>query len=417
MILVYLWLVAAVGCGAPNPISSDRALAHAYQVRDPQFRRTMDSMFGKPALGGNSLQLLVDARESFPAMLESIRAAERSIALEIHTLWSGEVGDQFINALCERAQSGVTTHVIYDDAGSSRLKKEDVEALADAGVHLVRYNPVEKVMFIFTAPEVNHRTHRKLLVVDGRVGFIGGIGIADLWLGDEKHGPWRDTMYRVEGPVVAHLQGAFMNSWISATKVLCHDQSYFPSLKGVGELTCQLVPSSPPDGHATMELMFLYAMSCAEQSIDIATAYFVPDELLIEAMCGARQRGVTVRIVVPGPHTDQELVREASQERWDELLKAGVEIYEYQPSMYHCKFMIIDGFWTSVGSSNLDPRSLRLSEEANLNVYDEAFAGQHTAMLERDIAQSKLITELKHERRGILDRVGEFFASLWSPQL
>jgi cardiolipin synthase A/B len=297
------------------------------------------------------------------------------------------------------------------------LNGEDAQALQNAGVRVVRFNPVEKVMLIFTAPEVNHRTHRKLLIVDGSLGFIGGVGIADLWLGDKKHQPWRDTMYRITGPVVAQLQGAFMENWVPQTRMLCHGYEHFPPIESEGHVACQVVTSSPKNGHAQMELMYLLAISAAEQSIDIATAYFVPDDLLIQAMLEARLRGVRARIVVPGPNTDQEIVRQASQARWGELLEAGVEIYEFQPSMYHCKFMIVDGFWTSVGSSNLDPRSLRLSDEANLNVYDVEFALQHIEMFESDIAQSTRITELKHERRGLFDRVGEFFASLLGPQL
>jgi cardiolipin synthase len=414
-------LVCAIahGCGPGDPISPRFALEHTHSVRDPQFRRAMEGLFRSPVVGGNSLTMLVDARETYPAMLDAIRTAKGSITFETYTFWSGKVGDQFVAALSEQAESGVDTLMIYDDVGSGRIKSDDVKAITEAGADVIRYNPIEKILLVFMAPKVNHRTHRKLLVVDGRVGFIGGVGIADLWLGDDddRTAPWRDTMYRLEGPIVAHLQSAFMDHWTPLAKDLRHGDAFFPALERIGDVDCQVVIGAPKDGEADIELMYLLAIAAAEQSIDIGTPYFVPDDLLIEALCAARTRGVKVRIVVPGPHIDQEMVRDASRARWDELLQAGVEIYEYQPAMCHYKIMVIDGFWSSIGSANLDPRSLRLSHEANLNVYDSGFAAEQIQLLERDIGQSKRITEAKHERRSLLDRVQEFFASLFSPQL
>lgn len=416
--LVIAFMLAAVaGCGADDPISRNPGLQHSYSIRDPQFQRTLDHVIGPPSVGGNAIVTLHDAREIYPAMLEAIRAAQRSICFEIHTFWSGSVGDQFIEALCERAQAGVATHVIIDDAGSNHLDAGDFKKMEACGVRVVRYNPIEKVLFLFTVGDVNHRNHRKILVVDGNIGFTGGIGVADLWLGEKGERPWRDMMYRIEGPVVAQLQGAFMENWIETTKKPLHEGIYFPALQNEGDLQSQFVRATPQDGEATIELMFLLAIYASERSIDIATPYFVPNQLLIDALRDAARRGVRVRIIVPGPHTDEQIVRIASQSRWNDLLKAGVSIYEYQPAMYHCKVMVVDGYWTSVGSANLDPRSLRINDEANLNVFDEDFAAQQTRILEQDIAQCKQITEARHERRSLLNRVGEFVASLFSPQL
>jgi cardiolipin synthase len=208
-----------------------------------------------------------------------------------------------------------------------------------------------------------------------------------------------------------------MGHWTRLAKDLPHGDAFFPSLEPAGELDCQVVSGSPEDGYADMEMMFLLAIAAAEESIDIATPYFVPDDMMIDALCAARERGVAVTIIVPGPEIDQEIVRDASRAEWAELIDAGVEIHEYQPTMCHYKVMVVDAFWTSVGSANLDPRSLRLSDEANLNVYHEAFAAEQLAMLRVDIEQCRRITEVKHARRGLIDRCREFVASLFKPQL
>jgi cardiolipin synthase len=353
-----------------------------------------------------------------PAILEAIRSAKRSIVLETFILWSDQTGRSVMDALIEQALAGVTVHLIADDAGSQDLRAADISRMRDAGIHVDLFNPLEKILLVFPAAGVNHRTHRKLLIVDGRVGFIGGLGFSDLWLGHDQGGvPWRENVYRVEGPVVAQMQAAFMENWIESVGELLDGDAYFPELFPSGDTPGQIVLSSPRDGDANIELMFLLAINAAEQSIDIGTAYFVPDQPLADALIKADERGVRVRVLVPGSHTDSKLAREASTARWDQLFEAGIEIFEYQPAMYHCKIMIVDGLWTSVGSANLDPRSLRLSDECNLNVFDERFAARQTEMYERDLLQARKITELEHKKRSLGDRIGEFFASLFSPQL
>jgi cardiolipin synthase len=413
--LLTLCALGTTGCSA---LPRQLAFEHEYAVRDPQFRRVMDHLFGAPPVDGNSIETLVDADHIVPSMLQAIAAAERTITLETYILWSDDVGRQIMDALIERAQAGVKVHLLIDDLGSQQLHDSDINTMQQAGVDVVRYNRIEKVLLLFNAGDVNHRTHRKLLVVDGRVGFTGGIGFAELWLADDESGePWRENCYRIEGPVVAQLQAAFMDHWFESAGQLLDSDAYFPPLPPAGDITAQFILGSPRDNDVGIALMMMLAVTAAERFVDIATPYFVPDAVLSEALQDAVARGVRVRILVPGTHTDSKLARSASRARWTPLLEAGVEIHEYQPAMLHCKAMIVDRFWTSVGSANVDPRSWTLNEEGNLCVFGERFAEQQTELFERDLAQSRQIIEWEHKKRSLWDRMGEFFGSLFGPQL
>ena len=242
----------------------------------------------------------------------------------------------------------------------------------------MRYRPLRW----YNLDRLNNRTHRKLLIVDGRVGFTGGIGVADHWLGnaeDKEH--WRDSHFQVEGPVVAQLQGAFMDNWIESRGEVMDGADYFPQLEPVGGHYAQVFRSSPGEGSASMRLMYLLAIASAAKSIRIANAYFVPDSLVRDMLVQARDRGVDVEIIVPGPVLDAQIVRRASRAKWGPLLRAGVRIYEYQPTMYHTKVMVVDEVWSSVGSTNFDDRSFRLNDEANLNVLDPEFGQRAGARL------------------------------------
>ena len=406
------------GCGAPDPIAERYQLEHTYSTRDPQFRRVMDNLLGPHIVSGNSITTLVNGDEFYPAQLEAIQSAQRSINLETYMYWAGDIGERFAQALASRAEAGLDVNVVIDAVGSEKIDEEYITLMEEAGVRVIRYNPVERLVLLITIGDVTSRTHRKLLIVDGEVGFTGGAGIADVWLGDaENPDRWRDTFYRIEGPVVAQLQAAFVDNWIASTGETLHTQAYFPALEPAGELPAQVFLSSPEGGSASMELMYLLAINSAERTIDIATPYFVPDELFSNALLQALARGVQVRLLVPGEHIDIAVLRHASRSTWQPLLEAGMELYEYQPTMYHAKLIVIDGVWASIGSTNLDPFSFRLNDEANVNVYDESFARQQIALFERDLAHARRITELKHEDRSFFDRVQEFFASLWRPFL
>jgi cardiolipin synthase len=392
----------------------EHTIPHRYAPADSQFGRVMGSLLGPSIVSGNRVTSLLNGDEIFPAMLSAIRSAKRSITFETYIYWSGEVGRQFTNALSERARAGVKTHLLIDWVGSGKMDAAMLDQMEKAGVRIVRYRPLRW----YTVDRLNNRTHRKLLVVDGRVGFTGGVGVADHWQGhaqDPDH--WRDSHFRVEGPAVAQLQAAFMDNWIESRGEVLDGDDYFPTLTRAGDQHAQVFRSSPGDGSASMRLMYLLAIASAARSIRIANAYFVPDGLVVDMLVQARGRGVEVEIITPGPVLDAQIVRRASRAKWGPLLRAGVRIYEYQPTMYHTKVMVVDDLWCSVGSTNFDDRSFRLNDEANLNVLDAAFAREQARVFVEDRARSREVTLEEWERRPFSERVQERFARLVKSQL
>ena len=265
---------------------------------------------------------------------------------------------------------------------------------------------------------MNHRTHRKLLVVDGKEGFTGGVGIADQWLGNaESPEHWRDSHFQLRGPAVAHMQSAFMDNWIKARAEVLHGADYFPEIRNAGPCLAQAFKSSAQEGSESVRLMYLLSIASARRSIRIANAYFVPDDLSVQSFIDARKRGVQVEIIVPGRITDASIVRRASRSRWGPLLEAGVEIFEYQPTMYHCKVMIVDDLWLSVGSTNFDSRSFRLNDEANLNVLDAEIAGEQSRVFEQDKTNSVRITLQAWRQRPLSEKLQEHLSGLLRSQL
>jgi cardiolipin synthase len=392
----------------------EHAIAHRYATRDPQFLRTMTHLLGSPVVPGNRVTALLNGDQSFPAMLEAIRSAKRSINLEAYIFWSGEVGKTFADALSERARAGVATHLVVDWVGSKKMGDSLLKQMRQAGVEVVKYNPLRW----YSLERFNNRTHRKLLVVDGRVGFTGGLGIADLYLGhaqDRDH--WRDAQFRAEGPVVGQMQAGFLDNWIETGGALLDGAEYFPKLDSVGSQAAQAVHSSPGGGTENLRLMFLLAIASATRSILVANSYFVPNSLAVAMLVDARRRGVHVEIIVPGPISDAQVVRKASRAKWGPLLEAGVNIYEYQPTMYHTKVMVVDDYWVSVGSTNFDNRSFRLNDEANLNVFDEEFARAQAAVFAEDRARSRKVTLEEWHRRPIWERLEELVARMMRHQL
>lgn len=392
----------------------ERPLPHRYATSDSQFVRTMGSLLGPTFVAGNDVTSLLNGDQVFPAMLEAIRSARRTITFESYIYWSSAVGREFTAALVERARAGVRTHVLLDWAGSKQVDKADIERLRQAGVEVVLFRPLRW----YQLDRINHRTHRKLLIVDGRIGFTGGIGVADHWLGhaeDREH--WRDSHFRVEGPVVAQLQGAFMDDWFESEGVVLDGPGYFPDLDRAGPQLAQVFWSSPLGGNGNLRLMFLLAIASASRRILIANAYFVPDQMTVDMLVAARRRGVEVEIIVPGPILDAQIVRRASRLMWAPMLEAGVRIYEYQPTMYHTKLMVVDDVWASVGSTNFDDRSFRLNQEANLNVYDRGFGAGQADVFAADRARSRRITLEEWRHRSLWERVQERVAGVMRKQL
>lgn len=385
-----------------------------YSVADPQFERTMGVLLGPAIVGGNRAQALQNGEEIFPSMLEAIRGAQKTINFETYIYWSEAIGKEFAEAFAERARAGVKVHVLIDWVGSSKMEQSYLDLMEAAGVEVRKYHPLKW----YNLARMNNRTHRKLLVVDGRIGFTGGVGIAGQWTGhaqDPDH--WRDSHYRVEGPVVAQMQAVAIDNWIKTTGHVLDGPDYFPELKPVGDDHAQVFSSSPQGGSESMRLMYLLALTAAQKSIQLAVSYFVPDEMTRRVLIDAARRGVKVQIIVPGEHMDVEVVRRSSRGMWGELLQAGIEIYEYEPTMYHCKVMIVDDLMVSVGSTNFDDRSFRMNDEANLNVYNAAFARDQVVVFNDDLRHAHRITYEEWQNRPWTEKLHEQAARLLAPLL
>jgi cardiolipin synthase len=357
-------------------------VARHYDILHPQFRREMGVLLGPTIVAGNRIEALQNGDEIFPAMLEAIRGARRTITFETYIYWSGNIGEQFARALIERAGAGIRVHLMLDWVGCDKISSSLLTRMKSAGVEIERYHRVRW----YTLGRLNNRTHRKVLIIDGELGFTGGVGIADQWAGhaqDPAH--WRDMHFKIEGPVVAQMQAAFLDNWIKTTGHVLHGDGYFPPIESSGNQLMQMFISSPEGGSDSMRLMYLTAITAAERKIDIEAAYFVPDSLMVRELIGARRRGVRIRILVPGSHIDSKIVGIASKHEWGPLLEHGVEIHVYKPTMLHCKMLIFDEYMVSVGSTNFDMRSFELNDEASLNVYDLEFARQMTLVFERDL--------------------------------
>jgi cardiolipin synthase A/B len=391
-----------------------RRIGHRYSIHDSQFQRTLGVLLGPEIIAGNRFEALVNGDRIFPSMLDAIRAARHTISFETYIYWSGQIGKDFADALADRARAGIKVHVLVDWVGSSKMEKAYLVEMESAGVEVRRFHEPHW----YNLSKLNNRTHRKILVVDGAVGFTGGVGIATQWTGhaqDPEH--WRDTHFKVDGPVVAQMQAVFADNWVKATGVVLHGEAYFPSIAVAGSGAAQMFASSPSGGSESMELMYLLIINAAERSIELSSAYFVPDEISRDAIVDALKRGVKVRIITPGPYTDSETVRRASRALWGDLLAAGAEIYEYQPTMYHCKVLVADDLLVSVGSTNFDDRSFRLNDEASLNIYDGKFAREQVEIFEQDRAKSRRIPLDEWRARPFTEKVWERAASLLGPQI
>ncbi len=399
---------------ARNFFPNEKKLRHRiharYDAGDEEFARTMGHLLGPPLLDGNKVTPLENGDEIFPAMLAAIRSAERTVTFE-NFLWKeGEISTAFAEALDERARAGVHVHFLQDALGCDDVHSDVL--------NMLRRSPVEFEIFRFLNLQMNFRTHRKLLVVDGKVGFIGGVGIADDWKGDGRtRGHWRDSHYKVEGPAVAQMQQAFMDNWIQTRACLLHGDDYFPKLEPAGDDTCQVFQSSAGEGSDSARLMLLISIAAARRHIRIANAYFIPDALCTQTLIEACERGVEVQIIGPSSDTDAPLIRAVGRSHWRSLLEAGARFYEYQPARFHCKYLLVDDCWASVGSANLDNRSMSLNEEANLNVLDHSFVGNHTRVFEDDKQHSREITLQDWENRPLSQKIRGRIGSLLASQM
>ena len=389
-------------------------LPRLYESDDGEFRRSLSSLLGPPLVGGNKIQTLLNGDQIFPSMLSAIRGANTTITFETYIYWSGSTGRDFAEALAERARAGVQVHVLLDWFGSLKMDENLLKDMEQSGIQVKRFHQPHwsKLQYL------NNRTHRRLLIIDGRIGFTGGVGIADEWRGQARNpDEWRDSHFRVEGPVVAQMQSVFLDNWMRATGQVLHGEAYFPALQPAGELTAQMFSSSPSGGSESMHLMYMLSITAARESIDLASSYFVPDEMTIATLIDAAERGVKVRIITPNTLIDTEIVRKASRGSWGPMLAAGIEIAEYQPTMFHVKSLVIDGRFSSVGSTNFDNRSFRLNDEANLNVLNPDFGREQQRIFNDDWAKARKVTLAEWQARPWTDRFLEWLAGLLDSQL
>jgi cardiolipin synthase len=407
---------AAVAWYAADSLHHRREEAEGYQLRgevdvgSESFLRTAESLTGAPITRGNTIELLINGDRIFPALLETIAGAERSINLLTYVYWTGDIAGEVADALCARARAGVEVNVILDAVGAARMDSRLVERMEGCGVSVVRFRPPRP----YALRRINNRTHRKVCVVDGRIGMTGGVGIAEEWTGDAQDPDhWRDTHVRVRGPVVRGLQGAFAENWLEATGDVLAGDEYLPDLEATGDRSAmQVIRSAAGVGDTNAETLYFLAIAAARRSIELTAAYFAPRPAFVDTLVKASRAGVDVRIVVPGPHSHHQLVRVAGRATYDALLRGGVRIWEYQPTMLHAKTMVVDGAWSAVGSVNFDNRSFQLNDEATLTVQSEEFAGELARSFAADLEQSVEMRPGRFARRPLRARAAENAARL-----
>jgi cardiolipin synthase A/B len=392
----------------------DYHFEHTFTISDPEFVGSALALADPGLLSGNKIERFQNGAEYFPAMLEAIRAARKTINFETFILYSDPIGEQFRDALCERARSGVEVRVLLDGIGSGwRLKTSDVRMLKDAGCKFSYYHPTHS----WRVDRTNRRTHRRILVTDGKLGFTGAVGFAHKWSGhaqDKNH--WRDAQMRIEGPVVAKLQAAFQEHWVKTFGEALTGADQFPALPSAGDLKAQVVLSRS-FSMAPVPLVEAVAFTAAQKRIWITNSYCTPTNNQVEQLVKAVQRSVDVRILLPGPNNDQPLTKSAGRAAYGQMLEGGVKIFEYQPTMIHEKSMVIDGLFSMFGSSNLDARSSEINEELDVIVYDQKFGREMETVFENDLKQSREYTLAQFKNRSLWERTTEWLMLPFRSQL
>jgi cardiolipin synthase len=395
-------LAASTGC---MYLFSEKRTVYQYEptygVDSPEFRRSLDAL-GTEMVPGNRAALLQDAAGIFPRMLEAIASARSSINIEMYIFRDDDTGTRFAVALAERARAGVEVRVLVDGFGS---RLGDLLAMLErSGARVRIYKPLR----IYSIDRIGNRTHRRILTIDGSVGFCGGVGLDDRWT------QWRETMIEVQGPVVSQLQQVFAQDWVHTTGEVLNGDRQYPRIEPAGDVVAQVIAASRADAISMSKLVLYMAIQASRTRVWIENAYFVPDRQIRQALVAAARRGVDVRIVVPGEQTDLPNVRAASRYHYGELLEAGVSVYEYRPTMMHNKVMVVDSIWSTVGSINFVNRSMKKNAEVNIAVYDRGFAAEVESMVLADLGRCDVLTLHNWKRRGLGARVGETFFWLFS---
>lgn len=419
--LKWYWVIGILiaGLGAYFWSTSARIVSEpvelAYGPEDPLFVGSLGPLLGAEFTPGNRVDLLVNGDEFFPAMLADIAKAEKSITFESYIWSSGEISNRFIDALTERARAGVKVHVLVDGMGALKFADEDQYRLLEAGVEFLMYG---REHWYELKTDINHRTHRKLLIIDGRIGYTGGVCVDDRWAGNATaRDHWRETQLRVEGPVVRQMQSVFNTNWVQTTGRLLIGPDYFPVWESVppGSLA-QCYKSGPHEDPENARMSYLLAIAAARKSILISHAYFVPDDLALDMLLAAHRRGVEVKVIIP-EHNDSRFGRAASRSRWGRLLEAGVEFHRYEPAMYHCKVMMVDDVFLTIGSVNFDNRSFGINDEVNINVIDPAVVREGRRIFEDDLRNSRPLTYEEFRQRPSWQKLLDHFCGMFRSQL
>ena len=381
-------------------------LSQRTSIHEGDFLYTLQSTCQAALHHGNKVTVFTNGAAFYPAMLSAIGEATRSINMELYIFQPGKIANQFVSALSEKARQGVTVTIVVDALGSLSLWGRPVRRLRNAGCRIESYQRLRW----YSLARLNNRTHRELLIVDGSVAFVGGAGIADWWVNAtfkrmRWHKPWRDTMARIEGPVVAALQGVAAENWLECCGEILTGPAYFPSLRQVGETTAFVVKSSPSDRATASRVAFQTLMEASDHSIHISTPYFLPDRSLRRALIETARRGVRITVIVPGHKTDQRWVRLASRRMWGQVLAAGVRIFEYRQTMTHAKVLVADELWCVLGTTNIDNRSFEHNDEVNVAMRDRSLAARLLEDYERDLEGSEEMTLARWQRRPLWEKV------------
>jgi cardiolipin synthase len=377
-------------------------LSRRTSIHDPGFLYMLQSTCQAALHNGNAIAVFTNGPNFYPAMLEAIRGATHSINMECYIFQPGKIADQFIAALSDRAKHGVNVTIVVDALGSFSLYGRPLRRLRKAGCRIESYQRLRW----YSLARLNNRTHRELLVVDGRIAFAGGAGIADWWAYPERQAlPWRDTMVRIEGPIVAALQGVAAENWLECCGEILTGPEYYPDLHRAGDTTAFVVKSSPSDRATASRVVFQLLMEGADHHVRISTPYFLPDRALRRALMQIASRGVIVTVIVPGRETDQRWVRYASRRMYGPLLESGVRIFEYRGTMMHAKVMVVDGSWSIVGTTNMDNRSFEHNDEDNVAMLDRSVAERLLTDYQRDLADSEEITLERWRSRPLWEKI------------
>jgi cardiolipin synthase A/B len=410
--LVAAFLLAALF--GPIPRYEIRSADELSSNDSPAFLNLLEALADAKVNRTGSFEVFKNGPSFYPAELEAIRGAQRSVNLEAYIFEKSDIGSLFVQSMTERARSGVEVNVVLDAFGSLAVTREFFRPLLDAGGKVVWYNRPTWYRLI----RLDNRTHRELLIVDGKTGFIGGAGIGDQWFHGLHGQPrWRDTMVRVEGEAVPNLQATFAENWLAASGELLIGEAYFPEIARLHKTAAMVINSTPTVGGSTRaRVLFQLLLASAKRSISITTPYFLPDKGLMNELRRAIEKGVKVRILVPGRKSDHLVTRSTSRAGYGPLLKAGAEIHEYQPAMIHAKVLCVDNLWTVVGSTNFDNRSFGLNDEVNLAVCDIPFAERFETDMSGDLRESRRVSLEEWRRRPVTERAPELLGWIFERQ-